>query len=59
MVSKKLNPVFTEKESQLMAVITSKGDPNKVMEKAMPAPDKTRLQGFKNDNQVPSQKEGL
>ena len=34
---KKFVPFFTEKESQLMAVITTKGDPNKVMKKAMPA----------------------
>lgn len=30
-------PYFTEKQSQLMAVLTTKGDPNQVMEKAMPA----------------------
>ncbi len=37
MVSKKFNPVIVEKESQIMAVITTKGDPNEIMEKAMPA----------------------
>ncbi len=37
MVNKKSNPVIKEKEPQLMAVITTKGDPNTVMEKAMPA----------------------
>ena len=37
MVSQKSGPVLVDKEPQLMAVITTKGDPNVVMEKAMAA----------------------
>ncbi|MDF9408395.1 MAG: hypothetical protein A4E52_00451 [Pelotomaculum sp. PtaB.Bin013] len=37
MVAKMPVPVLIEKQPQLMAVITTKGDPNVVMEKAMPA----------------------
>lgn len=36
-MTKKTDTIFTEKESQLMAVITTKGDPNEIMEKVMPA----------------------
>ena len=37
MVSQKSGQVLVDKEPQLMAVITTKGDPNEVMEKAIPA----------------------
>ena len=37
MVSQKSGPVLIEKQSRLMAVITTKGDPNEDMDKAMSA----------------------
>ncbi|AFM01661.1 hypothetical protein Desde_3375 [Desulfitobacterium dehalogenans ATCC 51507] len=37
MAGKKGIPVLIEKEGQLMAVVSTKGDPNEVMEKAMQA----------------------